>query len=80
MVCLGLTELHLGKGDLKGIISMDETTGTQLLACVWVDCDRRCFISTASSLADGETIVHVHWSQEDKTTLDAEPVQMEKRV
>ena len=39
MACLGSTELHLGKGDLKGIISMDETTGTQLLAHVWVDHD-----------------------------------------
>ena len=42
-----------GKGDRFGLVNKDPLTGTNLLAFVWVDRDRRYFIATGSSLAEG---------------------------
>ena len=67
MVCLGRVELPDGKGDRHGLVTMDETTGCQLLAFVWSDRDRRHFISTCSSLASGAIIERTRWKQIDLT-------------
>jgi Transposase IS4 len=73
MQYLGSIELPGGKGSRKGVLTTDEATGTQLLAFVWVDRDRRYFISTASSLEEGYSIQRYRWTQRDKLTLNAEP-------
>ena len=62
-----------GKGDKKGLLSRDVASGIKLLAFVWVDRDRRYFISTAGSLANGRPCVRDRWTQVD-TTPNAPPV------
>ena len=64
---LGRVELPGNRGDRRGLISVDSTTGCQLLAFVWCDRDRRYFISTCSSLADGSIIDRMRWRQVDQT-------------
>ena len=46
---------------------MSMATGTNLLAFVWVDRDRRYFIATASSLSPGHPCIRKRWKQVDKT-------------
>jgi Transposase IS4 len=67
MAYLGSHVLAEGKGDRHGIIHTDPESGTQLLAFVWVDRDRRYFISTCSSLANGAPCERKRWRQVDKT-------------
>jgi Transposase IS4 len=68
-----------GKGSRKGLLTTDEDTGTQLLAFVWVDRDRRYFISTASSLEEGTSILRRRWTQLNKEA-NAEPELMDKHI
>jgi len=68
MACLGRVLLPEGKGDRHGVVTVDETTGCQLLVFVWCDQDRRCFISACSSLANGTTVERTRWRQ-----IDASP-------
>ena len=77
---LGSVELPEGRGSRRGLLTTDEATGTQLLAFVWVDRDRRYFVSTASSLEEGAAIQRYRWSQLDKTTPNAEPERVEKNI
>jgi hypothetical protein len=71
MEYLGIVPLVGGKGSRKGVLSCHE--GTQLLAFVWVDRDRRYFIATAGSLKDGAPIERFRWTQVDRDTPNAEP-------
>ena len=68
-----------GRGSRCGLLTTDEHTGTQLLAFVWVDRDRRYFISTCSSLAEGNIICRQRWSQVNKE-VNAEPERQERRI
>jgi Transposase IS4 len=68
-----------GRGSRKGLLSTDAESGTQLLSFVWVDRDRRYFISTCSSLEEGSQIVRHRWTQRD-TTANAEPSRLAKVV
>ena len=69
---LGSIELPGGRGSQKGLLTTDQESGTQLLAFVWVDRDRRYFISTASSLEAGTPVQRMRWAQANRT-LNAEP-------
>jgi len=64
---LGRVVLPGNRGDRRGLVSVDRQTGCQLLAFVWCDRDRRYFISTCSSLADGSIINRFRWRQVDQT-------------
>ena len=68
-----------GKGSRKGLLTVDEPTGTQLMAFMWIDRDRRYFISTCSSLEEGGRILRTRWSQLDKMP-NASPQRLEKEV
>lgn len=57
------------KGDYKGVVNIDLTTGYKLLAFVWVDRERRYFISNCSSIAPGSPYTRTRWRQvEDLST------------
>lgn len=73
MAYLGRYQLDGGKGDRHGVICRDQETGTDFLAFVWVDRNRRYFISTASSLATGPPCVRWRWKQVDRETPNAPP-------
>lgn len=79
MQYLGSLPMPGGKGSRKGLLTADEATGTQLMAFMWIDRDRRYFISTCSSLEEGSRILRTRWSQVDKTH-NADPVRLEKEV
>ena len=76
---LGSIPLPGGRGSRKGLLTTDEATGTQLLSFVWVDRDRRYFISTCSSLAEGTQILRTRWTQADKG-VNAEPERQNRTV
>ncbi len=67
MQYLGRVVLPDGKGSRHGVVTHDDQAGCQLLAFVWVDRDRRYFITSCSSLATGETIERRRWRQLDRT-------------
>jgi Transposase IS4 len=73
MKVLGAKPMMGGKGDRYGLLSKDVATGTDLLAVLWIDRDRRYFISTVSSLSAGNPCFRQRWRQEDQTA-NAEPV------
>jgi len=37
-----------------------------MIAYVWMDCDRRYFIPTASSLSEGNLYSRIRWRQPDR--------------
>lgn len=54
------------RGDTKGLYSKDAETGQpQYMAFVWVDRDRRYFISTVDNLSDGEEYTRFRWRQQN---------------
>jgi Transposase IS4 len=69
---LSRVELPNGKGDHRALIHKDPDSGTDLLACCWVDRDRRFFISTCLSTTAGREISRQRWRQVDRTP-NAEP-------
>ena len=60
---LSNVELPAGKGDRRGLCTVDQATGARLLAFVWSDRDRRCFISACSNIQDGTPIDRWRWRQ-----------------
>ena len=79
MQYLGSIPLPGGRGSRKGLLTTDEATGCQLMSFVWVDRDRRYFISTCSSLEEGTKISRMRWTQADKR-LNAEPERQERNI
>ena len=67
MAYLGRYVLEGGKGDRHGVVSRHAESNTDLMAFVWIDRDRRYFISTASSLNQGPPCIRKRWRQVDKT-------------
>ena len=65
------------KGDWRGVVSSEGNT--DLLAFVWVDRNRRYFISTCSSLKQTTPIVRNRWKQMD-ATANAEPDRMHLEI
>jgi len=64
------------KGDYKGVVNIGED-GYKLLAFVWVDRERRYFISNCSSLSPGIPYTRTRWRQVEDldTQLDADRIE-----
>jgi hypothetical protein len=69
----------VNRGDRVGVEACGDDGATRLLAFVWMDRDRRYFISTASSIANGSEFVRHRWRQVDPTP-NADPERVELRV
>ena len=65
------------KGSRLGVLTNDEPSNTQLCAFVWLDRERRYFISTSSSLAEGAPCRRIRYRQEDDVESNAEPIRKE---
>ena len=65
-----------GKGDRRGLTTVDMATATRLLAFVWCDRDRRYFITTCSNIQDDKAINRNQWRQVDRTA-NAAPVRVQ---
>jgi len=74
MAHLAALELQT-RGERKGLTTVDGD-GVRFLAYVWMDRDRRYFISTASSLAPGAAYSRHRWRQVD-TTPNSAPERVE---
>ena len=75
-----LSEIELvDRGDFRGLVSVGAGSNS-LLAFVWMDRDRRYFISTTSSLANGVPYSRERWRQVDVTTPDAPPERVELTI
>jgi len=68
----------VNRGDRVGVEARNDD-GARLLAFVWMDRDRRYFVSTASSISNGSDFVRHRWRQVDPTP-DADPERVELRV
>lgn len=78
MTHLSQVELQ-DRGDRKGLITRGGDRQPKLLAFVWMDRQRRYFISTASSLDAGTPYTRTRWRQTDDTP-NAEPTRVELTV
>jgi Transposase IS4 len=58
------------KGDRSGVIAIDEANNKpELLAIVWRDWDRRYFIASALSMAEGRPVSRDRWRQVTKDRI-----------
>ena len=64
MKYLSSIELDEGRGQQVGVVLKSNGVPT-MMAYVWMDHDRRYFISTASSLQDGKVYSRIRWRQPD---------------
>ncbi|KAG7352288.1 transposase IS4 [Nitzschia inconspicua] len=53
------------RGDHKGLVHLDTDGNPDMMAFVWVDRERRYFISNCSSLVEGDPHVRNRWRQGD---------------
>ena len=63
MPYLSTVEL-LQKGDHKGVVNISED-GYKLMAFVWVDRERRYFITNCPSILSGNPYTRTRWRQEE---------------
>ena len=69
-------ELH-NRGDRHGLLALDESGMPTLLAYVWMDRDRRYFITNTSSLEAGAPYERVRWRQiSDEANAEPERVEL----
>ena len=66
MAYLSSIELYEGRGQRVGVVLKSNGAPTTM-AYVWMDHDRRYFISAASSLQDGKYYSRIRWRQPDLT-------------
>ena len=64
MAYLSSIEINEGRGQQVGVVLKSNGAPT-MMAYVWMDRDRRYFISTASSLQDGNDYSRIRWRQPD---------------
>ena len=64
MAYLSSIELDEGRGQRVGVVLKTNGVPT-MMAYVWMDRDRRYFISTASSLQYGKDYSRIRWRQPD---------------
>jgi hypothetical protein len=64
------------RGDRQGVVRRDINGQPDLMAFVWMDRDRRYFICSGGSLAEGAPYVRHRWRQVDQE-LNAEPERVE---
>ena len=62
MAYLSSIELQEGRGQQVGVFLQSNGVPT-MMVYVWMNRDRRYFISTASSLEDGKEYWRIHWGQ-----------------
>ena len=67
------------RGERKGLISYNDDGTPKLMAFVWMDRERRYFISSTSSLDEGEPYSRTRWRQVDETE-NAEPEKVDLSV
>ena len=61
------------RGDHKALLSKDQDGNVEAIALMWVDRDRRYFISNAQSMEQAEAIYRIRWRQIDsRANADAE--------
>ncbi|KAG7341012.1 transposase IS4 [Nitzschia inconspicua] len=77
MTWLSSVELS-NRGDHKGLVHLDNDGNPDMMAFVWVDRERRYFISNCSSLVEGDPHVRNRWRQVDD--MQAEPEREELTV
>ncbi|KAG7349744.1 transposase IS4 [Nitzschia inconspicua] len=70
MTWLSSVELS-NRGDHKGLVHLDNNGNQDMMAFVWVDRERKYFISNCSSLVEGDPHVRNRWRQGDD--MEAEP-------
>jgi hypothetical protein len=71
-----LSHVVLGnRGDRHGVVAKDPDGNVNMLAFVWMDRDRRYFIASAGSLAEGQPNVRTRWRQIDRNE-NAEPTRV----
>ena len=59
-----LSEIEMqSRGERSGLVMNGNEGGPSLLAFVWMDRDRRYFISSASSLEEGLSYNRIRWRQ-----------------
>ena len=68
------------KGDYKGVINIEPTTGYTLLAFVWVYRERRYFISNCCSLSQGLPYTQIRYRQIEEVATNIEPDQLEINI
>jgi hypothetical protein len=72
-----LQRIVLGnRGDRYGVVAKDPDGNVNMLAFVWMDRDRRYFIASASSLAEGAPNVRNRWRQLEDDDKDADPTRV----
>ena len=64
MAYLSSIEIDEGRGQRVGVVLKINGART-MMEYVWMDRDRRYFISTASSLQDGKDYSRIRWRQPD---------------
>ncbi len=64
------------RGDRQGVVRKDVNGQPDMMAFVWMDRDRRYFICSGGSLAEGAPYVRHRWRQVDQE-LNAEPERVE---
>ena len=69
MAYLSSIELDEGRGQRVGVVLKTNGVPT-MMAYVWMDCERRNFISTASLLQDGKDYSRIRWRQPDLPEYD----------
>ena len=79
MKALAAVELQ-NRWDRKVLLCLDEENFPKLLVFVWMDRNRRCFISSCSSLALGSPYRRVRWRQVEEVGTGVEPERLEFEI
>ena len=64
------------RGDHRALLSKDDEGNVEALAVMWVDRERRFFVSNAQSIEQAEPIYRTRWRYVD-TTANADPERLE---
>ena len=68
------------KGDYKALVNIDSATGKKMLALVWVDRERRYFLSNCSNITPGTPYSRIRWRQQEDVELNIEPDRVEVTI
>ena len=77
---LSSLEMLEGRGQRKGVVLKDENGDPTMMAYVWVDRERRYFISSTSSLQEGQPYSRVRWRQMEEEAEDSDARRVELTV
>ena len=68
------------RGDFRGVVTLHPNGAPSRLAFVWMDRDRRYFISNTSSLAEGAPYIRERWRQVAEVETNEEPQMTELTI